>query len=90
MNAISPDSRILSYAEAIREAMAMAMEADPTVILMGEDIGVYGGAFQVTLDLVDRFGPDRVMDTPISELGGAGGGAVWLCPGELAILTHMA
>jgi acetoin:2,6-dichlorophenolindophenol oxidoreductase subunit beta len=48
------------------------MEADPNVILMGEDIGVYGGAFQVTLDLVDRFGPDRVMDTPISELGGAG------------------
>jgi acetoin:2,6-dichlorophenolindophenol oxidoreductase subunit beta len=74
MNAISPDpdSRTLSYAEAIREAMAIAMEADPSVILMGEDIGVYGGAFQVTLDLVDRFGPDRVMDTPISELGGAG------------------
>ena len=74
MNAISPDpdSRTISYAEAIREAMAIAMEADPSVILMGEDIGVYGGAFQVTLDLVDRFGPDRVMDTPISELGGAG------------------
>ena len=74
MNAISPDpdSRTMSYAEAIREAMAIAMEADPSVILMGEDIGVYGGAFQVTLDLVDRFGPDRVMDTPISELGGAG------------------
>ncbi|SIQ46966.1 pyruvate dehydrogenase E1 component beta subunit [Rhizobium sp. RU35A] len=65
-------TRTLSYSEAIREAMALAMEADPTVILMGEDIGVYGGAFQVTLDLVDRFGPDRVMDTPISELGGAG------------------
>jgi acetoin:2,6-dichlorophenolindophenol oxidoreductase subunit beta len=64
--------REMSYAEAIREAMAIAMEADPTVILMGEDIGVYGGAFQVTLDLIDRFGPDRVMDTPISELGGAG------------------
>jgi acetoin:2,6-dichlorophenolindophenol oxidoreductase subunit beta len=74
MNAMQQDQglRTLSYAEAIREAMAIAMEADPTVILMGEDIGVYGGAFQVTLDLVDRFGPDRVMDTPISELGGAG------------------
>lgn len=74
MNAISPDpdSRTMSYAEAIREAMAIAMDADPSVILMGEDIGVYGGAFQVTLDLIDRFGPDRVMDTPISELGGAG------------------
>jgi pyruvate dehydrogenase E1 component beta subunit len=65
-------SRELSYAEAIREALALAMEADPTVILMGEDIGTYGGAFQVTGDLIDRFGPDRVMDTPISELGGAG------------------
>jgi acetoin:2,6-dichlorophenolindophenol oxidoreductase subunit beta len=74
MNAMPQEQglRVLSYAEAIREAMAIAMEADPTVILMGEDIGVYGGAFQVTLDLIDRFGPDRVMDTPISELGGAG------------------
>ncbi|WP_431324750.1 alpha-ketoacid dehydrogenase subunit beta [Rhizobium sp. YTU87027] len=64
--------RELSYSQAIQEAMAIAMEADERVILMGEDIGVYGGAFQVTGDLVDRFGPDRVMDTPISELGGAG------------------
>jgi pyruvate dehydrogenase E1 component beta subunit len=75
MNAVAEvqaGARTLSYAEAIREAMALAMEADPTVILMGEDIGVYGGAFQVTGDLIDRFGPDRVMDTPISELGGAG------------------
>ena len=48
------------------------MEADERVFLMGEDIGVYGGAFQVTGDLVHRFGDDRVMDTPISELGAAG------------------
>lgn len=74
MNAMTQETglRTLSYSEAIREAMALAMDRDPTVILMGEDIGVYGGAFQVTLDLIDRFGPDRVMDTPISELGGAG------------------
>ncbi|MBP2238746.1 pyruvate dehydrogenase E1 component beta subunit [Sinorhizobium kostiense] len=64
--------REISYSQAIQEAMAIAMEADERVILMGEDIGVYGGAFQVTGDLIDRFGPDRVMDTPISELGGAG------------------
>ena len=64
--------RELSYAEAIREALGLAMERDPRVILMGEDIGVYGGAFGVTGDLIERFGPDRVMDTPISELGGAG------------------
>ncbi|MCV3765959.1 alpha-ketoacid dehydrogenase subunit beta [Rhizobium sp. TRM95796] len=74
MNAVARnlDERTLSYSEAIREAMSLAMDADPTVILMGEDIGVYGGAFQVTLDLIDKYGPDRVMDTPISELGGAG------------------
>ena len=68
------DTRVreLSYSQAIQEAMAIAMDADERVILMGEDIGVYGGAFQVTGDLIDRFGPDRVMDTPISELGGAG------------------
>lgn len=66
------ETRELSYAQAIREAMVIAMEADPTVVLMGEDIGVYGGAFQVTIDLVHQFGEDRVMDTPISELGGAG------------------
>jgi acetoin:2,6-dichlorophenolindophenol oxidoreductase subunit beta len=64
--------RELSYAQAIQEAMAIAMEADERVFLMGEDIGVYGGAFQVTGDLVHRFGTDRVMDTPISELGAAG------------------
>ncbi len=64
--------RELSFAQAIQEAMAIAMQADDRVFLMGEDIGVYGGAFQVTGDLIDRFGEDRVMDTPISELGGAG------------------
>jgi acetoin:2,6-dichlorophenolindophenol oxidoreductase subunit beta len=64
--------RELSYAQAIQEALAQAMEADERVFLMGEDIGVYGGAFQVTGDLVHRFGEDRVRDTPIAELGGAG------------------
>jgi acetoin:2,6-dichlorophenolindophenol oxidoreductase subunit beta len=64
--------RELSYAQAIQEAMAIALEQDERVFLMGEDIGVYGGAFQVTGDLVHRFGPDRVRDMPISELGGAG------------------
>ena len=65
-------ARELSYAEAIREALGIALERDERVFLMGEDIGVYGGAFQVTGDLVERFGEERVMDTPISELGGAG------------------
>lgn len=66
------EARELSYAEAIREALAQAMEADPTVFLFGEDVGVYGGAFGVSGDLVHRFGSDRVIDTPISELGMAG------------------
>lgn len=66
------DLRELSYAEAIREAMDIAMAQDERVILMGEDIGVYGGAFGVTGDLIEKYGMDRVMDTPISELGGAG------------------
>ncbi|WP_234197912.1 alpha-ketoacid dehydrogenase subunit beta [Pseudacidovorax sp. NFM-22] len=69
---MSVESRELSYAQAIQEALAIAMERDPRVFLMGEDIGVYGGAFQVTGDLVHRFGESRVMDTPISELAGAG------------------
>ncbi|MBO9362017.1 MAG: alpha-ketoacid dehydrogenase subunit beta [Thermoflexus sp.] len=57
--------------------MAQAMAADERVFLMGEDIGVYGGAFGVTQGLIERFGPDRVRDTPISEntIVGAGVGA---------------
>jgi len=65
-------ARPLSYAEAIREGLAQAMEADPRVFLFGEDVGVYGGAFGVSGDLLQRFGPERVIDTPISELGLAG------------------
>lgn len=65
-------TRELSYAEALREGLAQAMEADERVFLFGEDVGVYGGAFGVSGDLVHRFGKDRVIDTPISELGLAG------------------
>ena len=54
------------------KALAQAMQADPRVFLFGEDIGVYGGAFGVSGDLVHRFGAERVIDTPISELGIAG------------------
>jgi pyruvate dehydrogenase E1 component beta subunit len=65
-------TRELSYAEAIREALAQAMQADERVFLFGEDVGVYGGAFGVSGDLVQRFGRERVIDTPISELSLAG------------------
>lgn len=70
--AVESAVRELTYAEAIREALAIAMEADERVFLFGEDVGVSGGAFGVSGDLVHRFGPDRVIDTPISELGIAG------------------
>jgi 2-oxoisovalerate dehydrogenase E1 component beta subunit len=53
--------------EGIRQALFEEMDRDPAVVAMGEDIGVYGGAFKVTEGLLERFGPERVMDTPISE-----------------------
>jgi pyruvate dehydrogenase E1 component beta subunit len=65
-------TRELSYAEAIREGLAQAMQADERVFLFGEDVGVYGGAFGVSGDLFHKFGSERVIDTPISELGIAG------------------
>ena len=59
--------RVISTSEAIREALAQEMDRDPRVFLMGEDLGLYGGAFGVTRGLLDRFGKDRVVETPISE-----------------------
>lgn len=64
--------REITYANAINEALRECMEADDTVVLLGEDIGSYGGIFQVTAGLLDEFGPERVMDTPISEAGFVG------------------
>lgn len=62
----------MTYSEAIRTAMAFEMERDSSVFLMGEDIGCYGGAFGVTRGLLERFGPERVRDLPISENGFVG------------------
>ncbi len=66
-----------TYVEAIRQALFDAMEMDPRVCCLGEDIGVYGGAFRATEGLLERFGPDRVIDTPIAEqaISGAAIGA---------------
>ena len=61
--------RMLTMAEAVREAMIIAMEERPEVFLMGEDVGVYGGAFGVSAGMWEKFGSERVIDTPISELG---------------------
>jgi pyruvate/2-oxoglutarate/acetoin dehydrogenase E1 component len=66
-----------SYLEAIRDAMAEEMERDERVFLIGEDVGAYGGAFKTSAGLIERFGPERVIDTPISEIAitGAAAGA---------------
>ena len=69
----------LTYLEAIRQGIWEEMERDPTVFCIGEDIGIYGGAFKVTEGFIDRFGPERVIDTPIAEsaiVGAAFGAAL--------------
>lgn len=69
--------REITYAQAIREAMVLEMRRDKDVFLMGEDIGLYGGAFGVTAGMLEEFGPNRVRNTPISEavIAGAAAGA---------------
>jgi 2-oxoisovalerate dehydrogenase E1 component beta subunit len=62
----------VTYLDAIRQAMWEEMERDPRVILMGEDVGLYGGAFKATAGFLEKFGKDRVIDTPISEEGYTG------------------
>lgn len=64
--------REITYAQAINEALRENMRRNSRIILMGEDIGRYGGIFQVTAGLLDEFGPERVIDTPISESGFVG------------------
>lgn len=61
-----------TYRDAIRSTLIAEMDRDPSVILMGEDIGVYQGTFRITADLLARYGPRRVIDTPISEEGFVG------------------
>jgi pyruvate/2-oxoglutarate/acetoin dehydrogenase E1 component len=65
-------TRELTYLEAVREALTQEMRQDPEVFVMGEDIGVYGGAFGVTHGMLAEFGPERIRDTPISEAAIAG------------------
>jgi pyruvate/2-oxoglutarate/acetoin dehydrogenase E1 component len=67
----------ITYLEAVREALTQEMQRDPEVFLIGEDIGVYGGAFGATRGMLEEFGPERIRDTPISEaaITGAATGA---------------
>jgi len=62
----------ITFREALNQAMAEEMERDPNVFLMGEEVGYYQGAYKVSQGLLERFGPKRVIDTPIAELGFAG------------------
>ena len=75
-----PATGPVTYLEAIRAALADAMREDDRVYLLGEDIGHFGGAFGVTKGLLEEFGEERVVDTPISEEGfvGAALGAAWM------------
>ena len=69
----------MTYRDAVARGIAQEMERDPTVVFLGEDIGAAGGVFKATVGLFDRFGPQRVVDTPISEqaiLGAAMGAAM--------------
>src|ERR687893_946780 len=65
-----------TYREALRETMVEAMRENESIFLIGEDVGVYGGAFGVSRGMVEEFGEDRVVDTPLSEAGFVG-----LCTG---------
>jgi pyruvate/2-oxoglutarate/acetoin dehydrogenase E1 component len=73
-------SREITYREAVREAMVDAMREDESVFLMGEDVAVYGGAFGVSRGMVEEFGEERIVDTPISEAGFVG-----LCAGAALV-----
>ncbi len=61
--------REMFYAEALNDALRIEMQRDKRVIVLGEDIAEHGGAFQVTANLLAEFGPMRIMQTPISEIG---------------------
>jgi 2-oxoisovalerate dehydrogenase E1 component beta subunit len=70
---------VVTYLEAIRQALWEEMESDDRVFLLGQDVGVYGGPFRVSAGMLDRFGPERIVDTPISEsamVGAAVGAAM--------------
>ena len=68
-----PEARI-AYRDAVREALRDALEADPRVFLMGEDVGRYGGSYAVSKGLLEEFGPERIRDTPLSESAFVGAG----------------
>ena len=67
-------SATITYRDALREALREALQRDPRVLLMGEDVGKYGGSYAVSKGLLEEFGAERIRDTPLSELGFVGAG----------------
>ncbi|SMC00432.1 Transketolase central region [Hymenobacter roseosalivarius DSM 11622] len=81
--------RTIQFREALREAMSEEMRRDPRVFLMGEEVAEYNGAYKVSQGMLDEFGPERVLDTPIAELGFAGIGVGAAMNGLLPIIEFM-
>ena len=81
--------REITYRQALNEALAEELERDPNVFLMGEEVAEYNGAYKVSQGLLDRFGPKRIIDTPISENGFAGMGVGAAMVGLRPIIEFM-
>ncbi len=91
MTATIAPSRVITYRDSLREALIEEMEADPRVILMGEDVGRYGGAYAVSKGLLEQFGERRVIDMPLSEgvIVGAALGAAMVGARPVAEIMYM-
>jgi pyruvate dehydrogenase E1 component beta subunit len=81
--------REIQFREALREAMSEEMRRDPKVFLMGEEVAEYNGAYKVSQGMLEEFGPERVIDTPIAELGFAGIGVGAAMNGLRPIIEFM-
>src|SRR5206468_12480800 len=81
--------REITYRQALNEALAEELERDPNVFLMGEEVSEYQGAYKVSQGLLERFGPRRIIDTPISENGFAGLGVGAAMAGLRPIIEFM-
>jgi len=81
--------RTIQFREALREALSEEMRRDPRVFLMGEEVAEYNGAYKVSQGMLDEFGPERVIDTPIAELGFAGIGVGAAANGLIPVIEFM-
>ena len=88
---MTQETKIMTIREAIKEAMTDEMRADENVFLMGEDVGIFGGDFGTTVGMLEEFGPERVIDTPISEaaIAGAAAGAASVGMRPIVDITFM-